>query len=76
VKAVFRVEGKSRRSTKLRDEQRKAMDPLKEENVLVLWRWSRFSRNELDSLMLVNEAEDAGARVESTFEPVDNSAAG
>lgn len=76
VKAVFREEGKSGRSTKLRGELRKAMDLLKEGDVLVVWRWSRFSRNKLDSLMLLKEAEDNGARVESALEPVDNSAAG
>lgn len=76
VAAVFREEGKSGRSTKLRGELRKAMDTLKEGDVLVVWRWSRFSRNKLDSLLLLKEAEDRGARVESALEPVDNSAAG
>lgn len=76
VKAVFKEEGKSGRSTKLRGELRKAMDLIKEGDVLIVWRWSRFSRNKLDSLLLLKEAEDIGARVESALEPVDNSAAG
>jgi DNA invertase Pin-like site-specific DNA recombinase len=76
VKEVFREEGKSGRSTKLRGELRKAMDAVQKGDVLIVWRWSRFSRNKLDSLLLLKEADDKGARVESALEPVDNSAAG
>lgn len=45
-------------------------------DVVVVWRWSRLSRNRLHQAVALDIVERAGARVESATEPFDTSTAG
>lgn len=47
-----------------------------EAQVVLVWRWSRLSRNRLHFALLFSEIEEAGGRVESALEPADDTAAG
>lgn len=40
-------------------------------DVIVVWKWSRLSRNRLDWAVAIDEVEQHGGRVESATEPVD-----
>jgi DNA invertase Pin-like site-specific DNA recombinase len=42
-------------------------------DVIVVWKWSRLSRNRLDWAVAIDEVEQHGGRVESATEPVDTS---
>lgn len=48
----------------------------KQAEVIVLWRWSRLSRNRKDWALAVDRVDIAGGRVESATEPNDVTAAG
>ena len=49
----------------------------KEADVIILWKWSRLSRNRKDWAVAADRADLAGGRIESATEPIDtNSAAG
>lgn len=45
-------------------------------DVVVLWRWSRLSRNRKDWALAADRADVAGGRIESATEPNDGTAAG
>lgn len=47
-----------------------------EAEVIVLWRWSRLSRNRRDWALAADRADVAGGRIESATEPNDPTAAG
>lgn len=47
-----------------------------EVDVVVVWRWSRLSRNRLHQAVALDLVERAGARVESATEPFDTTTAG
>lgn len=56
-----------------------AMSALEEHraDVVILWKWSRLSRNRRDWAIAADRADLAGGRIESATEPIDtNSAAG
>ena len=55
-----------------------AMDMLEggRADVIVLWRWSRLSRNRKDWALAADRADVAGGRIESATEPNDVTAAG
>lgn len=42
-------------------------------DVIVLWKWSRWSRNRLDWYVAADKAQQAGGRIESATEPIDTS---
>lgn len=42
-------------------------------DVVVLWKWSRLSRNRLDWYVAADKAQQAGGRIESATEPIDTS---
>jgi DNA invertase Pin-like site-specific DNA recombinase len=42
-------------------------------DVIVLWKWSRLSRNRLDWYQAADRAQQAGGRIESATEPIDTS---
>lgn len=44
-----------------------------EVDVIVLWKWSRWSRNRLDWYVAADKAQQAGGRIESATEPIDTS---
>lgn len=52
-----------------------AMVERKEADVVILWKWSRLSRNRLDWAIAVDKIETLGGRIESATEPVDTSTA-
>ena len=53
-----------------------AMLEQREADVIVLWRWSRLSRNRKDWALAADRADVAGGRIESATEPNDVTAAG
>lgn len=44
-----------------------------EADVILLWKWSRWSRNRLDWYVAADKAQQAGGRIESATEPIDTS---
>lgn len=42
-------------------------------DVVILWKWSRLSRNRLDWYLAADRAQQAGGRIESATEPIDTS---
>lgn len=42
-------------------------------DVILLWKWSRLSRNRLDWYTAADRAQQAGGRIESATEPIDTS---
>lgn len=44
-------------------------------DVIVLWKWSRFSRRRLDWEVAADRVQVAGGRIESATEPIDTSTA-
>src|SRR5699024_5935988 len=44
-----------------------------EADVILLWKWSRLSRNRLDWYQAADKAQQAGGRIESATEPIDTS---
>lgn len=42
-------------------------------DVIVLWKWSRWSRNRLDWYVAADKAQQGGGRIESATEPIDTS---
>ncbi|GAA1333775.1 hypothetical protein GCM10009592_28260 [Brachybacterium rhamnosum] len=42
-------------------------------DVILLWKWSRWSRNRLDWYVAADKAQHAGGRIESATEPIDTS---
>lgn len=42
-------------------------------DVIILWKWSRWSRNRLDWYVAADKAQQAGGRIESATEPIDTS---
>ncbi len=42
-------------------------------DVIVLWKWSRLSRNRLDWYLAADRTQEAGGRIESATEPIDTS---
>ena len=42
-------------------------------DVILLWKWSRWSRNRLDWYVAADKAQQAGGRIESATEPIDTS---
>ncbi|MGY5764937.1 recombinase family protein [Brachybacterium sp. DNPG3] len=42
-------------------------------DVIILWKWSRLSRNRLDWYLAADRAQEAGGRIESATEPIDTS---
>lgn len=42
-------------------------------DVILIWKWSRLSRNRLDWYQAADEAQQAGGRIESATEPIDTS---
>lgn len=44
-----------------------------EVDVIILWKWSRWSRNRLDWYVAADKAQQAGGRIESATEPIDTS---
>jgi DNA invertase Pin-like site-specific DNA recombinase len=42
-------------------------------DVILLWKWSRLSRNRLDWYLAADRAQQAGGRIESSTEPIDTS---
>ena len=44
-----------------------------EANTVVVWRWSRWGRNLVESLRCIAELKQAGGRLESSTEPIDAS---
>ena len=42
-------------------------------DVILLWKWSRWSRNRLDWYQAADKAQQAGGRIESATEPIDTS---
>lgn len=42
-------------------------------DVIVLWKWSRWSRNRLDWYVAADKAQQHGGRIESATEPIDTS---
>lgn len=44
-----------------------------EVDVILLWKWSRWSRNRLDWYVAADKAQQAGGRIESATEPIDTS---
>lgn len=44
-----------------------------EVDVILLWKWSRWSRNRLDWYVGADKAQQAGGRIESATEPIDTS---
>lgn len=45
----------------------------READVILLWKWSRWSRNRLDWYVAADRAQQAGGRIESATEPIDTS---
>jgi len=78
VATVLSEKGKSGRSIAKRPEFQDAVRLIEEKkaDVLLVWRWSRFARNTTDGLLTVRAIKDAGGKVESALEQVDNTAAG
>lgn len=44
-----------------------------EATVVITWKWSRWGRNLMESLLCMNELKDAGGKLESATEPIDAS---
>ena len=42
-------------------------------DVIILWKWSRWSRNRLDWYVAADKAQQSGGRIESATEPIDTS---
>lgn len=42
-------------------------------DVILLWKWSRWSRNRLDWYVAADKAQQGGGRIESATEPIDTS---
>jgi DNA invertase Pin-like site-specific DNA recombinase len=78
VVTVLHEKGKSGRSIAKRPEFKEALSLIEagKAQVMLVWRWSRFARNTTDGLITVRGIKDAGGKVESALEQVDNSAAG
>jgi len=66
------------RSWKRRAGVQRAMNALEtgEAEVVIVWRWSRLSRNRRDWAVAADMADLAGGRIESATEPNDRTAAG
>ncbi|MFJ2618208.1 recombinase family protein [Glutamicibacter sp. NPDC087344] len=73
VVAVESDEGISGRTWLKRPAVQRVMDMIErqEADVIVLWKWSRLSRNRLDWAIAVDKVEAAGGRIESATEQVD-----
>lgn len=76
VVGVFKDPGISGRTFK-RPGVRDAMQAIEDgkAEVIILWRWSRLSRNRLDWAVAVDKVESLGGSIESATEPVDTATA-
>jgi site-specific DNA recombinase len=77
VVAVFVDEGRSGRGWANRPKAQRAVEMIKadEADVIVLWKWSRLSRNRAHWAVAADTVAVAGGRIESATEPIDTGTA-
>lgn len=77
VVAVERDEGLTGRNWSRRPAVQRALTMIeaREADVIVLWKWSRLSRNRKDWAVAADQIDVAGGRIESATEPIDTSKA-
>lgn len=77
VVAVEVDEGLSGRNWSKRPAVQRVLDSIEsgEADVIVLWKWSRLSRNRKDWAVAADRVDVAGGRIESATEPIDTATA-
>lgn len=77
VAAVEVDEGLSGRNWSKRPAVHRVMEAIerRDADIIVLWKWSRLSRNRKDWALAADRVEVAGGRIESATEPIDTATA-
>jgi len=77
IVAVEIDEGLSGRNWSKRPAVQRVMDMIesKDADIIILWKWSRLSRNRRDWAIAADRVDVAGGRIESATEPIDTATA-